>query len=719
MPNIFKQAQQVNDHPKRNNFDLSKKINASFKFGTLYPVYCQPVVPGDSFSIDTAFNIKAMPVVFPVQTKMRAHMHYFYVRNKNLWKNWENWLSNLPNATQDLTPHPYVSRPDVEFANGSIHDFLGVPTSLVTGGTPVEFPSGYIVGSSYVNSDVVFGESYSGVYPSSYSFLNSYGVIDLANEPEDITSAIFSGNYSSLVIKFPSTLLAAYPPVSNDTPVYIRPVVLKFGEVIERHYFNKPYNIGNWIDLTNLSSGSFHMPSGDYLDFVKYIKDNFVEGEFVVTFEIFIRASAAAGSSSYGYGVEFDFNSEKGFVEYSQLNVSLYSQHLHINVLPYRAYESIYNAYYRNTVVDPLKVDDQVLYNKFIPNDGDGADTYHYQLHQRNYELDFLTSALPSPQQGVAPMVGVTALGDITIEDENGITTARTESDEAGYVTKVVLTSPAASNDHARLLMNIAASGFNINDFRNTNALQRFLETSIRKGYKYKDFIAGHFGVEPKYVELDMPEFIGGFSRDVAVSTVVSNADTLGDNSGAALGEFGGFAQVVGGSRHSVRHYCDDYGFIMGILCITPTPCYSQLLPKHMVAPDNFLDYYFAEFSNIGMQPITYKEVVPIQSYLDSLLDPDKHLEDTFGYQRPNYDMVAAVDEVHGDFRGSLRNYVINRIFDHRPELGHDFITIRPDEVNDIFVDTDPRDDTFIGEVGFSVHAKRPVPRVVIPNLGR
>lgn len=145
MPNIFKQSQQVNDHPKRNNFDLSKKINASFKFGTLYPVYCQPVVPGDSFSIDTAFNIKAMPVVFPVQTKMRAHMHYFYVRNKNLWKNWENWLSNLPNATQDLTPHPYVSRPDSEFTTSSIHDFLGVPTTVVG---DYSLPSNLIVKSA-------------------------------------------------------------------------------------------------------------------------------------------------------------------------------------------------------------------------------------------------------------------------------------------------------------------------------------------------------------------------------------------------------------------------------------------------------------------------------------------------------------------------------------------------------------------------------------------
>lgn len=132
MANIFKEQKAVNEHPKRNNFDLSKKSNVSLKFSTLYPVYCQPVIPGDSFSIETAFNLKLLPVVFPVQTKMRAHMHFFYVRNKNLWSNWENWISNL--VGQSEHPHPYISVSDSEFKCGSIHDFLGVPTSVATSG---------------------------------------------------------------------------------------------------------------------------------------------------------------------------------------------------------------------------------------------------------------------------------------------------------------------------------------------------------------------------------------------------------------------------------------------------------------------------------------------------------------------------------------------------------------------------------------------------------
>lgn len=756
MANIFKQAKNVNEHPNRNNFDLSKKINVSMKMGTLYPVYCQPVVPGDSFDIQAAYNLKLLPVIFPVQTKMRAHMHFFYVRNKNLWKNWQNWISNLPNATQALTPHPYISVPDNEIKTGSIHDFLGVPTSVASH-TPIvrnipvpvnahgkfskeltgfydlsdlivavgssSFPetsTSSIIGNNNVVLCTMDGSSTvdSGVVDVEYSKAIAIDkdlfTVDskyLFNNLSSISKQI--GTQKSGSTPYVYVISQDYTPDDPDEPSYwyiTDRKLLAFRPLVGYQGGQEVENLFTEDDISNIHASS----SGYIYIGIAYIMTSVYNSPEAVSLTDITTYHEQDNIPLLGF-----MDSLNDSVDYSELGIPLYSQKLRLNALPYRAYESIYNCYYRNTVINPLVVNGQVQYNKYITNDGDGADNTNYKLGQRNYELDFLTSALPSPQQGVAPVVGMTALGDITIEDENGITTAHAEIDNDGTVSKVVLTSPAASIEHARTAMNIAASGMSINDFRQTNALQRFLETNIRKGYRYMDFIAGHFGKEPNYNTLDLPEFIGGFSRDVNVSTVVSQADTLGDDSGKALGMYGGYASLVSGSNHNVRHYCDDYGFIIGIMSVVPTPCYSQLLPKHMIAPDNFLDYYFPEFSQSGMQPITYKEVAPIQSYLDSIVDPTKSLEDTFGYQRPNYDMVSAVDEVHGLFRLDFKNYVINRIFDTRPELGSDFIQIKPEEINDIFVGTNPDDDTIIGEIGFAVHAKRPVPRVVIPNLGK
>lgn len=721
MANIFKQQREVNEYPNRNNFDLSRKSNVSLKMGTIYPVFCQPVVPGDSFDINAAYNLKLMPVVFPVQTKMRAHMHFFYVRNKNLWKNWQNWISNL--SSNSATPHPYLAPSSDKVKTGSIFDFLGVPTTFVNSQT-------------LENSIPFIGYSNSRHYIPVFSSIESG--VQLTFQSTDITSSYIYPlfNFGSLqrsitsnAMSFPISTLKGANDEEDVEPEFnfstCKLVVSVQSKDVREDFFSSyvAASINTSGDVVDGRVNIADIPQS-FIDFINSL---------LSTKHVFISVSPSYPEyytnghwfwyeSILGVNLSLGNYNDVEFEQYSDSNFSLYEDSLHINALPFRACESIYNAFYRNNVIDPLKDEnDQPIYNKYLVNDGDGLDSFDYKLHQRNYELDFLTSALPSPQQGVAPLVGMTALGDITIEDENGLTTAHAEVDNDGTISKVVLTSPAASNDHARTAMNIAASGMSINDFRNTNALQRLLETNIRKGYRYLDFIAGHFGKEPEYRELDMPEFIGGFSRDVNVSTIVSQSDTLGldGESGAALGQYGGFAALSGGSEHSIRHYCDDYGYIIGMLSVVPTPCYSQLLSKHMIAPDNFLDYYFPEFSQTGLQPITYREVAPIQAYLQSQIDQSTSITDTFGYQRPNYDMVSAVDEVHGEFRSTLRNFVINRIFASRPELGHDFIKINPLEVNDIFVDTNPEDDVIIGEIGFAVFAKRPVPRVVIPNLGR
>ena len=49
-----------------------------------------------------------------------------------------------------------------------------------------------------------------------------------------------------------------------------------------------------------------------------------------------------------------------------------------------------------------------------------GADKTPYELHQCNWERDFLTTAVPNPQQGAnAPLVGLT-VGDVATRSEDG-----------------------------------------------------------------------------------------------------------------------------------------------------------------------------------------------------------------------------------------------------------------------------------------------------------
>lgn len=703
MANIFKQQQNAGQMPKRNNFDLSHQNHLTMKFGYLYPVLCQEVVPGDSFSIEAAFGLKFMPMVFPVQSRMRAHMSYFYVRAKNLQKSFPNMISGLDNT---IVP-PYISRPKSDFQTSSIYDYLGVPTTIVGSHDGyVKYPIFGLLPHSDTFGLKVY--SFDGSHLSPVRPVSS-GVIQMfAPKNSYNTSGVISFSFNQLTIPF-SPVLLTYLSASSVCVYAVK-------DDSELGYSYKT-GVANSVSVdVGRRTLTMRIPVAD-LPSLYYSESGLHLG--------LLMPAAALNSPNLPY-TDYTDNlvSEVffGFGEYSSTSLDTYNSKIRLSALPFRAYEQIYNAYFRNWPNQPFTDENgKVLYNQYCTTTDDGADTTPYHLFRRNYELDFLTSALPSPQQGVAPLVGISALGDVTIEDENGITTGKADLDDHGIITKIVLTSPAASIEHARTAMNIADFGMSINDFRNVNALQRWLEQNLRSGYKYIDFIKGHFGKAPKYSELDMPEYIGGFSRDVNVAQITNQADTYGigsEGNGAPLGAFAGQAAAFGGSERAVTHYCDDYGFIIGILCVTPEPAYQQLLPKYFLK-DNALSYYFPEFSQLGLQPITYKEVMPLQSDYDSIADSSKHLTDTFGYQRPNYDLISAVNEVHGDFRGSLRNFLVNRIFSRRPELGSDFLEIKPEEVNDIFAVTDADCDPILGQVIFKIHAKRPIPRVVIPNLGK
>lgn len=124
--NPFKPNDSVVNQPKRNNFDLGFTNNLTFNIGQLIPAGCWPVIPGDKFRISSAMGLRMMPFVFPVQAKMKAYVHFFYQRNKNLWKDFNDFIYN---NKPDLVA-PYIS-PNVDLVTtGSIYDYMGLPTTV-------------------------------------------------------------------------------------------------------------------------------------------------------------------------------------------------------------------------------------------------------------------------------------------------------------------------------------------------------------------------------------------------------------------------------------------------------------------------------------------------------------------------------------------------------------------------------------------------------------
>lgn len=744
--NPFKDNQDFVTKPKRNAFDLSFQNNLTMKLGTLVPVFCKECLPGDSFQIDADFGLKFLPMPFPLQTPMRAVMHFFYVRNRNLWKNWMDFYG----MTKEGLVHPYISNNNPEFwKTGSLADYLGVPSTLATRSSLSGFGLPYfqsvpvVPGSDNATQfrSCIFGITYDWLY---YNWYDKYTIQNPVSWPMNGQNTVYRSSYYTYDA-----------PQNRDNPYANNEVIshyLSFDPQVSKlpcipfdYLFDTDLDgslefpgLGNIAHCTILLSvpGAVsgyaasipHSAVGDcvisnsvldfssHFEYINSLIHDYGGVYMTLVFEADAFEIGDIKSPTTGVLLRGDSGSVDDLAYISALN-PFYSDKpdIRLSALPFRAYEQIYNAYYRNVQNDPFLVNGQPEYNKYGTTYEDGPDSTPYHLFQRNWEMDFLTSALPSPQQGMAPLVGVSALGNIQIDDgDNGIIDFQAEVGEDGdTVVGGSWHHPNPSIQARQTMMELISGGFSINDFRNVNSFQRFVETNMRRGLRYKDVVLGHTGVNVKYDELDMPEFIGGFSRPVQVNQVLQSVDQ-GDSS--PLGSYAGNANCFGGSRHSIHHYCDESGFIMGILCIVPQPSYSQLLPKYFLHHET-LDYYFPEFGHLGMQPITYEEVAPVQVKLARSLGSEIRFTDVFGYQRPWYDLLASVDEVHGQMRTTQRDFLMNRLFDGPPELGHDFLAIDPKQTNNVFVMTGEDLDPVQGQIAFRCFVKRAIPRYGIPRL--
>lgn len=731
MPNPFgKNGGPVNSVP-RNTCDLSHQVNGTYQFGGCYPVACIPVLPGDSFKIDTTFGLRFMPTAFPLQTRMRADIHAFYVRNRNLWKDWPDFYGK---TKENLVP-PYIKGDgvNVSLKTGGLADHLNVPTTIV---------------GKFGNKVSLFGGSYY-FNGGSLSYIQSSG----SDEKKQLTFDT-EGNIS------PDLLATGLDPV-----IYPATYTYNAGSVYSTSPRGYYYSLSN--EANEFLSNSDSIECSIVLSFYNAAyKDYFrgkvlifpashavISGGLVSSIQLYeplmYTSDAVEGSTMTDVTYKFDLpsgcdsifilvpstsaavsdpsNTFKFINPVSEFAKDFVSSHdvvnpfdttnqgsLALSALPFRAYESIYNSFYRDERNNPYIIDGEKEYNRYIPSTDGGLDNNEYKIRFRNWEQDFLTTAVPTPQQGVAPLVGISATGVMSISDPDTgqvyQVQAKTADDAdtiVGY--DVTETLPKAVT---RSLVNYASSGISINDFRNVNAYQRWLETNIRRGFKYRDMIKSHFDVDISYQELDMPEFIGGVSIDIVPQTI---SQTSADSESNPLGSYAGQLYGSGSSKHSITQYCDEHGYIMLILSVVPVPNYSQLLPKDFLKTDS-LDYFSPEFGHIGLQAIPYSEVCPVQV----ANDPDSNLTDTFGYQRAWYDYLQLYDTVHGQFRTTLRNFVMNRVFDEKPVLGPSFTTIDPKQLNDVFtvseVEGEPID-PILGQIYFDIKAKRPIPRYGVPRL--
>jgi len=114
--------------PQTNTFDLSHDRKFSGKIGELMPISVMEVVPGDKFNIKATNMTRFAPLLTPIMHKASVYCHFFFVPNRILWPNWENFISGGEDGLADPTfPTVDLTIP-TQYGTQTLADYLGLPT---------------------------------------------------------------------------------------------------------------------------------------------------------------------------------------------------------------------------------------------------------------------------------------------------------------------------------------------------------------------------------------------------------------------------------------------------------------------------------------------------------------------------------------------------------------------------------------------------------------
>lgn len=123
-------------HISRTRFKRDQNILTTFDAGKLIPFYVDEVLPGDTFSVDTAAIIRMSTPKYPVFDDAYIDFYYFYCPNRILWDNFKRFMGEvedkpwMPEKTYKVPKIIIESPQSPEPFEGSILDYMGVPTKI-------------------------------------------------------------------------------------------------------------------------------------------------------------------------------------------------------------------------------------------------------------------------------------------------------------------------------------------------------------------------------------------------------------------------------------------------------------------------------------------------------------------------------------------------------------------------------------------------------------
>lgn len=384
-----------------------------------------------------------------------------------------------------------------------------------------------------------------------------------------------------------------------------------------------------------------------------------------------VYPTVVAGSSGFAIGSLADY-----------LGVPTGVADLEVSALPFRAYDLIYNEWYRDeNLVDPLEIS--------LASGKDTTTVLDLQAHA--WKKDYFTAASPWPQKGPAVTVPVelgsqssinltiTGNGAPTFTGNPGISGVNhlqvksgTYEVFQGFDSSVPSSYPRLQWQDPALTGTATLEGselgsVDINKLREAFALQRFEEHRALYGSRYTEYLR-YLGIRASDARLQRPEYLGGGRQTIQFSEVLQTAE--GENPVGSMRGHG----IAAMRTNRYRRFIEEHGYVLTFMMVQPIPVYAQGLPR-LWSRRFKEDFWQKELEHIGEQEVYNKELYAASEEPDGV----------FGYQDRYDEYRSHESSISGEFRDTLDYWHMARIFSNQPTLSKDFVYGAP--TNRVFME--------------------------------
>lgn len=394
-----------------------------------------------------------------------------------------------------------------------------------------------------------------------------------------------------------------------------------------------------------------------------------------------------------------------------------------ISALPFRAYNLIYNQWYR----------DQNLINSVPVPVNDGPDAYvgNYALQKRGKRHDYFTSALPQLQKGLAQVVPMTGLASV-IPQSSAVITGTQQASQwliaagggAPAANSLAMGAGGTMSTSATALAGVTAlypsnlaadlstvaAPFTINGLRQAFQIQKFLERDMRAGTRYNELIESHFRVRNPDARLQRSEYLGGGSSPISFSPIAQATQSGLTGGTTPQGNLAGIATVAA-MGHGFHRSFTEHGIIIGIVNVRADITYQQGTERFWNRQTRF-DFYSPEFAHLGEQSILNSEIFTQSAAADG---------NTFGYQERAAEYRYKPSRISACFRSDVTApfdvWHASEKFTALPVLNQTFIEDQTHTIISGRLVAVPAEPDFYCDMWFKMKAARAMPVFGVPGL--